>query len=119
MFDWTLPSSASSKRCDVLLACDVLYEAAAVQHVVACLPVLLADGGTLLLADPPARTPANRARVLELLAAGQPGLMARVPPDGPQLLTVRDAGHEMMALGGDASEVQIWQLSLERVVAVQ
>ncbi|GLC46867.1 hypothetical protein PLESTM_001936200 [Pleodorina starrii] len=59
------------RRFDVVLACDVLYEDAAVGPISGLMPLLLEpDGGRLLLADPPNRTVRNRERFLEELRGG-------------------------------------------------
>ncbi|GIL85982.1 hypothetical protein Vretimale_9023 [Volvox reticuliferus] len=59
------------RRFDVVLACDVLYEDAAVGPIAGLMPLLLEpDGGRLLLADPPNRTVRNRERFLEELRSG-------------------------------------------------
>jgi predicted nicotinamide N-methyase len=70
-YDWT-SSDVSHERFDVVLACDVLYEAEAVNDVARAIPQLMraGSGSLLLLADPPNRTAANRQRFLEVLAAG-------------------------------------------------
>jgi predicted nicotinamide N-methyase len=71
-FDWharPLPPHLRRKF-DVVLACDVLYERDAVEPLAEVVPLLMADGARLLLADPPARTAENRKRFLELLARG-------------------------------------------------
>jgi predicted nicotinamide N-methyase len=69
VFDWSSPPALP--RFDVVLACDVLYEADAVGPISEVVPRLLkSSGGLLLLADPPNRTAANRERFLELLRGG-------------------------------------------------
>jgi predicted nicotinamide N-methyase len=71
-FDWharPLPPHLRRKF-DVVLACDVLYERDAVEPLAEVVPLLMADGARLLLADPPARTAENRKRFLELLERG-------------------------------------------------
>ncbi|KAG2488612.1 hypothetical protein HYH03_012929 [Edaphochlamys debaryana] len=105
VFDWTAPPdmasllppplSAASKpasgrrppvrqrRFDVVLACDVLYESAAVGPISELLPALLRpDGGRFLLADPPNRTAHNREAFLERLK------------DGPLRLRLEEASME-------------------------
>lgn len=58
---------------DVVIACDVLYESAAVAPVASLLPAMLAgrmdSERRLLLTDPQNRTPKHREKFLELLAA--------------------------------------------------
>ena len=67
VFDWDKTELA--ERFDVVLACDVLYEDAAVEPIARVVPQLLkATSGTLLLADPPNRTAQNRERCVKLLA---------------------------------------------------
>ncbi|WIA35241.1 hypothetical protein OEZ86_003702 [Tetradesmus obliquus] len=63
------------ERFDVVLACDVLYEDTAVEPVAAVVGRLLkpGSGSSLLLADPPNRTAANRQRFVELLSGGLAG----------------------------------------------
>ncbi len=66
------------QRFDVVLACDVLYESAAVEPISRLVPgILKADGGRLLLADPPNRTAHNRERFVELLGGGGGGATAQ------------------------------------------
>jgi hypothetical protein len=70
VFDWHSPP-ADLRRFDVVLACDVLYEADAVGPISAVVPKLLkSTSGALLLSDPPNRTAANRERFLQLLREG-------------------------------------------------
>jgi len=60
VFDWNAVPSNQPKF-DLVLACDVLYEAGAVGPVAALVPALTkSGGGRWLLADPPRRAPANR-----------------------------------------------------------
>ncbi|GIL61774.1 hypothetical protein Vafri_16165 [Volvox africanus] len=64
-------SIVRQRRFDVVLACDVLYEDAAVGPIAGLMPLLLEpDGGRLLLADPPNRTVRNRERFLAELRSG-------------------------------------------------
>lgn len=71
VFDWSRPLEGLG-RFDAVLACDVLYEADAVEPIAGVVPALLRPtGGALLLADPPNRTAANRERFLELLRGGK------------------------------------------------
>ena len=56
-------------RFDVLLLCDVLYEARQARPVANMASRLLEPGGFLLLADPPNRAPQNRAACLEAMYA--------------------------------------------------
>ena len=84
VFDWHAVPSDQTKF-DLVLACDVLYEASSVAPVAALVPALTkkpgdaspsagedgsgggGGGGKWLLADPPRRAPANRARFRELV----------------------------------------------------
>ncbi|KAK3280404.1 hypothetical protein CYMTET_11750 [Cymbomonas tetramitiformis] len=52
---------------DVVLACDVLYQAAAVAPLAQIVPKLLARDGMLILADPPERTPENRRNFVKMV----------------------------------------------------
>jgi predicted nicotinamide N-methyase len=63
--DWHAPPAELAGAFDVVLCADVLYEGSAAEPVAALALKLLAPGGLLLLADPPMRTPANRARFLD------------------------------------------------------
>jgi predicted nicotinamide N-methyase len=65
--DWHAPPAELRGCFDVMTACDVLYEKSAAVPVAALALHLLAPGGTLLLADPPLRTPGNRKDFLALL----------------------------------------------------
>jgi predicted nicotinamide N-methyase len=80
VFDWSQPLSSLLHYFDVVLACDVLYEAFSVEPVAKIAPKLLkvtstTEGGgendnspgVILLADPPLRAKQNRDRFLELL----------------------------------------------------
>ena len=57
---------------ELCIACDVLYETFSVDPVARLVPQLLGgrDGSQLVLADPPTRTPANRARFVDLVGVG-------------------------------------------------
>lgn len=104
-FDWN--SSSIAERYDVVLACDVLYESEAVDLVASVIPKLLEPGNssTLLLADPPNRTVANRQKFLELIAAAQPTRLL-LQESGLEQCDVQQLDPEM--LGGVTSEtVQI------------
>ena len=70
VFDWHAVPSDQTKF-DLVLACDVLYEADSVAPVAALVPALTQRGGAgkWLVADPPRRAPANRARFTELVSA--------------------------------------------------
>lgn len=74
-FDWSTAAGLhQAGQFDVVLAADVLYESEAVEPVAAAVRQLLPRaGGSLLLADPPARTAAHRERFVRLLAAGGSG----------------------------------------------
>ncbi|EFJ47758.1 hypothetical protein VOLCADRAFT_91666 [Volvox carteri f. nagariensis] len=64
-------TAVRQRRFDVVLACDVLYEDAAVGPIAGLMPILLRpDGGRLLLADPPNRTVRNRERFLQEVRSG-------------------------------------------------
>jgi predicted nicotinamide N-methyase len=67
--DWHAPPPELEGAFDVVLCADVLYEGSAAEPVAALAQKLLAPGGLLLLADPPMRTPANRARFLAAVGA--------------------------------------------------
>lgn len=100
-FDWS--SSKVSERYDVVLACDVLYEAEAVDLVASVIPKLLKPGNSsvLLLADPPNRTVANRQKFLDLIAAAQP-MRLLLQESGVEKCDVQQLDPEM--LGGVTSE---------------
>jgi len=67
VFDWNAVDDGQEKF-DTLLACDVLYEAAAVAPVAELVPKLVrGGGGRFLIGDPPLRAPKNRARFKSLL----------------------------------------------------
>lgn len=60
LLDWTDPSPRIG-RFDVLLACDVLYEAHAAEPLASLVTKLICEsGGRLILADPESRTKAHR-----------------------------------------------------------
>lgn len=104
-FDWN--SSKIAEQYDVVLACDVLYESEAVDLVASVIPKLLKPGNSssLLLADPPNRTVANRQRFLDLIAAAQPTRLL-LQESGLEQCDVQQLDPEM--LGGVTSEtVQI------------
>lgn len=66
-FDWNVIHSDQEKF-DTLLACDVLYEEAAVGPVAELVPRLVKQGGgRFLLGDPPLRAPQNRAKFKSIL----------------------------------------------------
>jgi predicted nicotinamide N-methyase len=100
-FDWN--SSKVTERYDVVLACDVLYESEAVDLVASVIPKLLKPGNSssLLLADPPNRTVANRQRFLDLIAAAQPTRLL-LQESGVEQCDVQQLDPEM--LGGVTSE---------------
>jgi hypothetical protein len=100
-FDWN--SSAVTERYDVVLACDVLYEADAVDLVASVIPKLLKPGNssTLLLADPPSRTVANREKFLGLISAAQPTRLL-LQESGIEQCNVQQLDPEM--LGGVTAE---------------
>ncbi|KAL4524195.1 hypothetical protein Ndes2526B_g00214 [Nannochloris sp. 'desiccata'] len=101
VFDWSQPLSSLLHYFDVVLACDVLYEAFSVEPVAKIAPRLLKlsggtsgakhDGnnendespGVILLADPPLRAKQNRYRFLELLR--KDGFFAATTVDGNEL----------------------------------
>lgn len=76
VFDWADPPALAPF--DVILACDVLYEDFSVEPLAGLVPELLSrqPGARVLLADPVNRTPHNRQRFLELLAANKRGGLA-------------------------------------------
>jgi predicted nicotinamide N-methyase len=66
-FDWNVIRTDQEKF-DTLLACDVLYEEAAVGPVAELVPRLVKQGGgRFLLGDPPLRAPQNRAKFKSIL----------------------------------------------------
>jgi predicted nicotinamide N-methyase len=66
-FDWNV-IRADQEKFDTLLACDVLYEEAAVGPVAELVPRLVKQGGgRFLLGDPPLRAPQNRAKFKSIL----------------------------------------------------
>lgn len=68
--DWAAPPPAFASAFDVILACDVLYASKAATPIAQLVLSSLKNGGLLLLADPPLRTPKNRGFLLALLAEG-------------------------------------------------
>lgn len=70
-FDWSDPPAL--QPFDVILACDVLYEDFSVEPLAGLVPELLSNApdARVLLADPVNRTPHNRERFLNLLAANK------------------------------------------------
>ncbi|KAK9838372.1 hypothetical protein WJX81_007839 [Elliptochloris bilobata] len=69
LLDWAAVRT-SGRRYDLVLACDVLYEAFSVEPVAALVARLVhLDGGRLLLADPLERTRHHRELFVELLQA--------------------------------------------------
>jgi predicted nicotinamide N-methyase len=100
-FDWS--TSKVTERYDVILACDVLYESEAVDLVASVIPKLLKPGNSssLLLADPPNRTVANRQRFLDLISAAQPTRLL-LQESGVEKCDVQQLDPEM--LGGVTSE---------------
>lgn len=68
--DWAAPPPAFASAFDVILACDVLYASEAAIPIAQLVLSSLKNGGLLLLADPPLRTPKNRGSLLALLAEG-------------------------------------------------
>lgn len=100
-FDWN--SSTVTERYDVVLACDVLYEAEAADLVASVIPKLLKPGNssTLLLADPPNRTVANREKFLGLISAAQPTRLL-LQESGIEQCNVQQLDPEM--LGGVTAE---------------
>jgi len=112
--------SSTAPPFDVVLACDVLYEARAVQPIARIIPKLLRpQDGVLLLADPPNRTVANRERFMHLVAGGR-GDEDDTETDGLQLTVkeqwiapchIDDLDNEMVgglsAQGADQAPVQL------------
>lgn len=75
-FDWN--NADTSRKFDVVLACDVLYEDSAVDPLSDLVPrILKSDGGRLLLADPPNRTTHNRERFVQMVGSRSPGLVVQ------------------------------------------
>ncbi len=70
LLDWHAAPASLDGAFDVMLAADVLYDKTSAEPVAALARRLLAPGGLLLLADPPARTPAHRARMIAALGPG-------------------------------------------------
>eukprot|EP00889_Picochlorum_renovo_P000883 jgi/Picre1/27913/NNA_000875.t1 len=53
---------------DVIVACDVLYEAFSIEPIARVMPELVKeDGGIIILADPPKRARANREKFIGLM----------------------------------------------------
>ena len=74
-FDWQ--AGYCGPKADVVIACDVLYEASAPAPLARVLPTLFdsdASDQRLLLADPPKRTAENRIAFMHTLAEAQPRL---------------------------------------------
>lgn len=78
-FDWHQPFTGNPY--DVVIACDVLYDASAVSPLAKLLPSMLAPSkeihgrNRLILTDPPERTPQHRADFLAQLAARYPDMV--------------------------------------------
>lgn len=78
-FDWHQPFSGQPY--DVVIACDVLYDASAVSPLATLLPCMLGPGAEvygwnrLILTDPPERTPHHREDFLAKLAAQHPDMV--------------------------------------------
>lgn len=78
-FDWHQPFRG--RPYDVVIACDVLYDASAVSPLATLLPSMLAPGAEvygwnrLILTDPPERTPQHRADFLAKLAKQHPDMV--------------------------------------------
>jgi len=100
--DWDDAPSLASAAADVVLAADVLYEAAAAAPVAAALAALVRPGGVALVADPATRAPAVRAAFAAELARGgrlvleswtavdaEGGVAAAGAPGATLLLTLR------------------------------
>lgn len=67
--DWAAPPDFLRGSVDLLCLADCLYEKGAAEVLAGLAGHCLAPGGRLLLADPPRRTPAHRARFVECMAA--------------------------------------------------
>ena len=78
VFDWRQPFTG--EPFDVVVACDVLYDASAVTPLASRLPEMLSrsDDSQLLLTDMPRRTPALRRRFMEELAAVDGDMMVEM-----------------------------------------
>jgi predicted nicotinamide N-methyase len=89
--NWHSPPAALRHSCDLLLLADCLYEKDAALAVAALARHCLAPGGTLLLGDPPLRTPANRVAFGDALADGgwleevSDGIEATLDDDGKRV----------------------------------
>jgi hypothetical protein len=108
-FDWSSSSSSIANQFDVILACDVLYEASAVEPVAAAVPQLLiqSPGSLLLLADPPNRTAENRQRFVDLLSAAAPGGSLLLEESGVYQCGVNQLDPEMVGgVKGESVAVQ-------------
>lgn len=99
------------RRHDVVLAADVIYDETAPSLLAQLLPSLLADGGTLLLADNADRPykAARREELLELLTAG--GFVVR-PAQGDNGAAARTVRVDLRTRQGD--DKQIVLTALER-----
>lgn len=111
LFDWN--STQLGRKFDVVLACDVLYEDAAVEPISAVVPKLLKGGGRLLLADPPKRTTRNRERFVSILGAQSPKL---APLECSVQVTAAGRGRALLQGGhlywNDARETSVLAMSL-------
>lgn len=67
LLDWHNVPASMDATFDVALCADVLYDNRAAEPVAALAHRVLKPGGMLLLADPPARTPRHRERMLGAL----------------------------------------------------
>lgn len=90
LLDWHNVPSSMDASFDVALCADVLYDKAATEPVAALVHRLLKPGGTLVLADPPARTPKHRERMLTALRMTQilDETASVVPAEGGAAVTI-------------------------------
>lgn len=67
VFDWN-KDVQDPHGFDVIVACDVLYEARSIEAIARVMPELVKEeGGTIILADPPNRARANREKFIGLM----------------------------------------------------
>jgi predicted nicotinamide N-methyase len=90
LLDWHNVPASMDASFDVALCADVLYDKAAAEPVAALVHRLLKPGGTLVLADPPARTPKHRERMLAALRMTQTldETASVVPAEGGPAVTI-------------------------------
>lgn len=90
LLDWHNVPPSMDASFDVALCADVLYDKQAAEPVAALVHRLLKPGGTLVLADPPARTPKHRERMLAALRMTQvlDETVSVVPAEGGAAVTI-------------------------------